>query len=124
MILGKFVDRRAILPVKFYLSADPELAIDFVVDTGFNDYLTLPLQAVSAMNLDFYTTGSMRLADGSSLPMSIYFAEIDWDDRQLSVPVIATGTKPLLGTALLEGFRLTIDFNPDGLVELENLQDL
>jgi clan AA aspartic protease len=123
MILGKFVDNRAILPVRFYLSADTELAIDFVVDTGFNDYLTLPPQAVLAMNLDFYATGSMRLADGSSLPMSIYFAEINWDDRKLSVPVIATGTKPLLGTALLKYFRLTIDFEPDGLVQLESLQD-
>jgi predicted aspartyl protease len=36
MIVGKFVDNRAILPVRFYLSADTELAIDFVVDTGFN----------------------------------------------------------------------------------------
>ncbi len=123
MISGKFVDRRAILPVRFYLAADTELAIDFVVDTGFNDYLTLPLQAVSAMNLDFYTTGLMRLADGSSLPMSIYFAEINWDDRIISVPVIATGNKPLLGTGLLAGFRLTIDFEPDGVVELQNLQD-
>ena len=123
MILGKFVDNRAMLPVRFCLSEDTELTIDFVVDTGFNDYLTLPPQAVAAMNLVFHSTGSMRLANGSSLSMSMYFAEINWDNQKISVPVVATGTKPLLGTALLEGFRLTINFEPDGLVQFQNLPD-
>jgi predicted aspartyl protease len=51
MILGKFVDGRVVLPVNFCLSENMNLTIDFVLDTGFNNHLTLPLQAVTAMNL-------------------------------------------------------------------------
>ena len=108
MILGKFVDKT-------------ELAIDFVVDTGFNDYLTLPPQAVAALNLTLDSIGTMRLADGSISSISIYVAEINWNDLNISVPVVATGSKPLLDTGLLQGFRLTIDFIPDGAVRLEKL---
>jgi predicted aspartyl protease len=53
MILGKFVDGRVVLPVSFCLGNDTDLMIDCVVDTGFNDYLTLPPQAVAAMGLPF-----------------------------------------------------------------------
>ncbi len=35
--------------------------------------------------------------------------------------VLATGTKPLLGTALLQGFRLTIEFSTDGVVQVEKI---
>jgi predicted aspartyl protease len=36
MITGKFIDKKIILPVKFLLSTDTMLSIEFVVDTGFN----------------------------------------------------------------------------------------
>jgi predicted aspartyl protease len=49
MILGKIVEGRVVLPVSFCLSQTTELAIDFVVDTGFNGYLTLPSPAVAAL---------------------------------------------------------------------------
>ncbi len=35
-----------------------------------------------------------------------------------AVPVLATGLKPLLGTSLLQGFRLEIDFDANGLVSI------
>jgi predicted aspartyl protease len=38
MILGKIVEGRVVLPVSFCLAQTTELAIDFVVDTGFNGY--------------------------------------------------------------------------------------
>jgi hypothetical protein len=34
------------------------------------------------------------------------------------VPVLATGVKPLLGTALLKGFHLSIHFIESGLVSI------
>jgi predicted aspartyl protease len=39
MIIGKFLDRKIILPVRFLLSPDTILSIEFVVDTGFNNAL-------------------------------------------------------------------------------------
>jgi predicted aspartyl protease len=41
MILGKLVDSRVVVPVNFCLSESTDLIINCVVDTGFNDYLTL-----------------------------------------------------------------------------------
>jgi clan AA aspartic protease len=81
MISGKFVDGMAILPIEFRVSTDINLAIDFVVDTGFNDYLTLPQQAVIAMNLPLYSTGTVRLANGSTSVISIHIADISWDNQ-------------------------------------------
>lgn len=51
MIYGRLIDRKAIVPVIFRLPQQPDFSLSFVVDTGFNGYLTLPAQAVSAMNL-------------------------------------------------------------------------
>ncbi len=65
MITGKFIDKKIILPVKFLLSADTILSIKFVVDTGFNGYLTLPVGAVGALNLPLFSTTITILADGT-----------------------------------------------------------
>jgi clan AA aspartic protease len=121
MILGKFVDGRVVLPVNFCIDEGTDLEISCVVDTGFNDYLTLPTQVVAVMNLPLYTTTLARLADGSQQSIPIHAARIRWDNREQLVPVLATGTKPFLGTALLTGFCLTVEFVDDGMVKVEKM---
>ena len=71
MISGRLVDGKATVPVRFRLPGQPDFSINFVIDTGFNDYLTLPPQAVSAMNLPLYSSTSARLADGSETLLSM-----------------------------------------------------
>ena len=121
MIVGKIVDGRLVLPVKFCIAEGTDLAINCVVDTGFNDYLTLPTQVVAVMNLPLYTTTLARLADGSQHSIPIHAARIRWDDIEQLVPVLATGIKPLLGTALLQGFCMTVEFIDNGMVKVEKL---
>jgi clan AA aspartic protease len=121
MILGKIFDGRVVLPVNFCIAEDTDLSIDCVVDTGFNDYLTLPTQVVAVMNLPLYTTTLARLADGSQQSISIHAARIRWDNCEQLVPVLATGIKPLLGTALLQGFCLTVEFIDNGMVKVEKM---
>jgi clan AA aspartic protease len=118
MIQGSVVNGRPTVRVKFLLPEQPEFEIDFVVDTGFNDYLTLPLQAIRLMNLPLYSSVSARLADNSESLLPIHLATILWDGEKKVVPVLATGLKPLLGTNLLKGFRLEIDFDNNGLVSI------
>jgi hypothetical protein len=36
--------------------------------------------------------------------------------------VLATGVKPLLGRALLQGFRLVVEFVPDGKIQIESIE--
>lgn len=121
MILGKIVDGRVVIPIKFCIADDTDIAIDCVVDTGFNDYLTLPTQVVAVMNLPLYTTTLARLADGSQQSIPIHGARIRWNEREQLVPVLATGIKPLLGTALLQGFCLIVEFIEDGMVKVEKM---
>ena len=92
-----------------------------MIDTGFNGYLTLPSQAVAALNLPLESTIVAKLADGSESEIPIHLAEIRWNDQVQFVIVLATGSKPLLGTALRQGFRLTIEFNADGVVRVERI---
>jgi clan AA aspartic protease len=121
MIYGRLIDAKAIVPVIFRLPAQPDFSWDFVIDTGFNGYLTLPPQAVSAMNLLLYSTTGVRLADGSEALLLIHLATIVWDNIEKVVPILASGYKPLLGTALMESYHLEIDFEDNGLVSLEKI---
>ncbi|MGB6296900.1 MAG: clan AA aspartic protease [Rivularia sp. (in: cyanobacteria)] len=121
MIYGRISESKATIPVIFRLPSQPDFSIDFVIDTGFNGYLTLPPQAVNAMNLPLYSSISARLADGSETVLSVHLATIIWDDVEKVVPVLASGYKPLLGVALMEGYHLEIDFEENGLVSLEKI---
>ncbi|MGK7953562.1 MAG: clan AA aspartic protease [Xenococcaceae cyanobacterium] len=121
MISGRMIDDKATIPVIFRLPAQPDFSLNFIIDTGFNDHLTLPPQAISAMNLPLYSITPARLADGSEALLSIHLATIIWDNVEKIVPILASGYKPLLGTALMEGYHLEIDFEKNGLVSLEKL---
>ena len=121
MIYGRLIDRKAIVPVIFRLPQQPDFSLDFVIDTGFNDYLTLPPQAVNAMNLPLYSSIPARFADGSEALLAIHLATVVWDDIEKVVPILACGYKPLLGTAMIEGYHLEIDFEDNGLVSLEKI---
>jgi clan AA aspartic protease len=121
MITGKFIDKKIILPVRLLLSPDTILSIEFVVDTGFNGYLTLPVGAVGAMNLPLFSTTITILADGTHAEIPTHVATIDWHERELLVPVLAMGNKPLLGIGLLDRCHLVVEFNENGSIELEKL---
>ncbi len=121
MIYGRISESKATIPVIFRLPSQPDFSVDFVFDTGFNGYLTLPPQAVNAMNLPVYSSTLISLADGSEALSTIHFATIIWDDVEKVVLVLASGYKPLLGTALMEGYHLEIDFEENGLVSLEKI---
>ena len=43
---GRVEDRHALLAVPFRLPNGPDIAVEFVVDTGFTDALCLPAPAV------------------------------------------------------------------------------
>ncbi|WP_242055569.1 MULTISPECIES: clan AA aspartic protease [Nostocales] len=91
MIYGRLIDHKAIVPVIFRLPQQPDFSLDFVIDTGFNDYLTLPVQAVNAMNLPLYSSIPARFADGSEALLAIHLATVVWDDVEKIVPILASG---------------------------------
>lgn len=123
MIFGKFVGNKIILPVRFVLAGEMVFSVDFVVNTGFNGYLTLLVEAVGAMNLPLFSTTAAILADGTQSLIPTPVATIDWHGQELLVPVLAMGSKPLLGVSLLHQSRLVAEFIEDGSIELEKISE-
>jgi clan AA aspartic protease len=121
MIYGRLADAKATVSVIFRLPEQPDFSLDFIIDTGFNGYLALPLQAVNAMNLSPLANTPATLADGSQVLFSVHLATIVWDNIEKIVPILASGNKPLLGTAMMQGYHLEINFEDNGLVSLERI---
>lgn len=109
---------RLILPVEFLLSNHDAVSVEFVVDTGFSGFLTLPVLAVQSLGLQFRDQTDAHLADGSNLIVDRYRASIVWNGELKQASVLATGDRPLLGTALLRGMELHAQFVEGGRVEI------
>ena len=118
MISGIVIDRHAIIALNFLLPNGSTFPIEFVVDSGFTDDLCLPPEAVSLLGLPFLYDLPVNLADNSEILLSVHEANIIWNGE---VRVLATGRRPLLGTALLENYELVIQFTEDGLVTIDEL---
>jgi clan AA aspartic protease len=102
MIAGQ-VDGREPRVTVTLLNGGQALAIEFVVDTGFNGYLTLPPAAVTALGLPFLYHIFANFADDRSEQVAVHEARIRWHEAEREVEVLATGRRPLLGTLLLLG---------------------
>jgi clan AA aspartic protease len=118
VISGHVARSQACLEVAFRLPGRPDLKIEFVIDTGFAGALTLPTAAIAALGLPFFQQIEASLADDASVRVDVHLATIVWDGVAIDVAVLAMGQRPLLGTALLDGYRLTADFQDGGPVSL------
>lgn len=105
----------------FRLAGQPDVTIEFVIDTGFVGELTLPLPAVTALNLPFLRRITANLADDTTIHVSTHTASIIWNGEERLVQVLATGRRPLLGTLFLGGGELNAQFQDDGPVKIKTL---
>ena len=121
MIEGNVEDLQACVQVLVRSPYKNDLTIEFIVDTGFEGALTLPPDTVEALGLPFFEPMDANLANDSTVIIDAHVGIIDWDGSELDVLVLATGSRPLLGTSLLSGMRMCADFNDGGLVRIESL---
>ena len=121
MISGRVEKRQALLPVRFRRAGMPNVTTEFVVDTGFTDALCLPTDAVRMMGFPYEFEFPGRLADGSAVMLPVHRAAIVWVGMEREVHVLATGNRPLIGTALLDGAELVIQFIEGGLVTVDTM---
>ena len=121
MITGHVSALHLLVPVRFKMPDQPDVSIEFVVDTRFTGFLCLPQSAVDALKLPFSFDSDAQLADGSSVKLSVHDATIIWNGANIEVRVLATGKRPLPGTELLDGFELTAQFQEGGLVSIDPL---
>lgn len=118
---GNVANLYLLLPVPIQLPNQPAISVEFVIDTGFTDLLTLPPAAVAALGLPLVHQTAVELADGSKTRVDIHEAVILWEGAPRTVRVLATGRHPLLGTALLDGHELVAQFADGGLVTVDHL---
>ena len=119
MIEGIVEHGHPIVPVTFHRFSLPDLDIDFVVDTGFVGALTLPEVIVAELELSFNTHIPATLADDRVVQVPMYFANILWHGVLVEVDVLAMGTRPLLGVAMMDENRLTINCSLGGAISIE-----
>lgn len=84
-------------------------AVECLVDTGFTGALVLPQALVTGLNLPVIGREIFGMVGGRQFIASIALADIEWLGETRIVRVIVS-EDTLLGTELLDGTRLTIDY--------------
>lgn len=117
MIVGSVIDGVPMIELPF----GPE-TFEAIVDTGFNGYLELPSSQFDQLNPEFEGEVTAELAGGITITEAVYRVEIPFEGRNVDAIVsFVDGDGVLLGTAMLEDYRLSIDF-PAGTLLLERVE--
>jgi clan AA aspartic protease len=122
MMLGAVRDLHLLLPVTIRLPGLRDVILEFVIDTGFTGGLALPPDAVAALGLPFLHQTRAKMADASFVEMATHSLTIVWKGNEVVARVLATGDRPLLGTALLDGSELLAQFRENGLVRVTDIR--
>ncbi|MFO0975553.1 MAG: hypothetical protein U0996_04105 [Planctomycetaceae bacterium] len=109
-----FVDEhmRALIRVPVSASANGTRT-DLVawIDTAFNGGLVIPNRTIASLRLTKESSAEAFLADGSLVELETFACVIDWFGQSYETQVVANeGEYPLLGTMLLDGHKLTVDY--------------
>lgn len=120
MITGAVSNRRAYVTL-FVSGSGGQGDVEFVVDTGFTGYMTLPSAACLALKLPFEGYQPSSLADASQRMLAIYRLTVLWDGEEREVDVLAIDSAPLIGMSLLDGYDTRIQAMEGGLVTIERL---
>jgi clan AA aspartic protease len=113
--------REATLAVVIGNSDGQRQVVDSGIDTGFNGSLTLPSAVIAVLNLPWSGADIVTLGDDSETLFDQYTATIIWDGQYREIEIAESETEPLLGMALLYGYRLQVDTIEGGLVRIESL---
>ncbi len=99
--------REARVPVKL---AGGEV-IECLVDTGFNGQLMIPREVIHRLHLPVIGHEDFETAGGHLLSADIALVEIEWlAERRVVEAIVSEGADALLGTRMLEGTQLIIDY--------------
>jgi clan AA aspartic protease len=121
VIHGTVVGLQARINVILCLLENSNIEIECIVDTGFEGFLTLPSLVITELGLPYIARIDANLADNSSVAVNVYAVTILWQGIQRDVAVLAMGSRPLIGTALLEDYHLGIDFYDGGTVLVDDI---
>jgi clan AA aspartic protease len=113
--------REATLPLVVGNTNKQQKVIDTVIDTGFSGFLSLPTSIITSLDLPWSASDIVTLGDGSETLFDLYTANVIWDGQYREIYIAESETEPLLGMALLYGYRLQVDNVEGGIVKIEEL---
>lgn len=101
-------DREPVLEISIPGLDEP---LEAIVDTGFNGTLLIPRQYAEQAGFILRATEHFTLADGSLMQASVMRGLVLWFGAEQEVDVVAVeADSVLLGTEMLDGCKLEIDF--------------
>lgn len=119
-----YVDFSRLFPMviaKLISSANKEIELPAIVDTGYNGEVILPESKIQEMGFEFLGTIDGELANGQIVEIELFKGRLKWFDKVQEVAVGASQSDDtLLGTLLLANSELNIDFK-QGQVKIERL---
>jgi clan AA aspartic protease len=101
-------DREAIVRLILRAPDGRDIDVEFVIDTGFNGWITLPSTVILQLGLSWRRRGQGELADGSETVVDIYEADVIWDGALRRVPIYEMDSTPLIGMSFLDRHELSI----------------
>ncbi|MGL6342372.1 MAG: clan AA aspartic protease [Waterburya sp.] len=123
MMFGVVNDNcEAIIKVAVGRIASPKVVVDTVIDTGFTSFLSLPLSIITELDLTWHYRDIGTLGDGSEVVFELYKAAVIWDGQNKIIDVVASDAEPLVGMALLYGFKLQVEAVEGGRVTIEAMK--
>ena len=93
--------------------------IETVLDTGFNEYLTLPRATIDQLQLPYVDTAECELADGRMVAMDSFLATVEWHGSPRQVLVLDADGDPLIGMAILKDSRVAMDVVVGGALSVD-----
>ena len=105
-------DLRALIDVQIgRLPNGQKTTVVVWIDTAFNGGLVLPLEEILELGLQEYSSTPAILADGQQVELATFTCYLEWFGNEYRTQVVANdGTKPLLGTMLLDSHDLAISY--------------
>jgi clan AA aspartic protease len=100
------------------IGSSGHLVLEAVIDTGYNGALALRPGTILALNLTRLMPGNVWFADGSQQVLDFFQADVIWNGQRRTVRVLCVPDDTLVGTGLLEGYRMTADFRDGGNVTI------
>lgn len=99
--------REAFMRMRF----SDSLTLECVIDMGFIGALVLPRRVVNELQLQVLGRLTFDMVGGSSMAAEVAGLEVDWLGQTRTIQVVVSESEDaLIGTELLDGARLTIDY--------------
>lgn len=95
--------------------------VEFIIDTGFDGYLSLPLERIQQLAAEPAGKTGVTFGNGQTEDWNSWQCHILWHDRPREVAVFESRGDSLIGMALLEHSEVTMQVRTDGAVVIEEL---